>query len=472
MLWQAVNALRGSVDAARYKEFVLGLVFLKYLSSTFEERQSLLTETLFSQNAPEERVAQILEDLTLYDFWVPPTARWSWIEAHARQGGAGRVLDKAAGAIMLANPDLTGTLAGVFGDADIDQDRLADLIDLLSTRWASYRRVSAALAEEYSAFLDGFARFEGKSGVEFHTPRSVTRLVLEILKPYSGRVYDPICGAGDMLAQTAMSFERSRGSVYGQERHTRTWNLARMNLIVHGLHADLGPGPADALSNDHHPDLRADFVMAHPPFNLSDWARDVSDPRWTYGVPPADNTNYAWLQHIAAKLTPQGTAAVILANGSLHARKAEGEIRRAMLEDDLVACIITLPPYLFPSTTIPACMWVLDKDKSPRQLSERTDRRGQIIFIDATETGTMASKTERVLEDTDLAKIVNAYRSWRGTGPRYHDEPDFCFSASLEAVRANEYSLNPGLYVTPSPPNLMQDLYAVFDGHDLPLQGG
>jgi len=398
----AVSTVRGAADALRYAEVVLGLVFLRYLSATFE-------------------------------FSVPPNARWSWIEDHARLRGAGRVLDQAVAAVEFNNPDLTGILTGVFGRDDIDQARLADLVDLLSARWASYELLSATLGEEFSLFLDGFARFEGKLGSEFHTPRSVTRLILEILEPYSGRVYDPACGAADMLAQVATS----DALVYGQERDPRTWNLARMNLIVHGVHTpELGAGSADTLGDDdQHPELRADFVMAHPPLNA--------------------RLNYAWLQLVTAKLAPRGTAAVVMPSGSLHARWAEGEIRRRMVEGVLVACIIALPNELFPATGIPACLWVLDKNKA--------DRWGQILFIDATGTGTLVSKTERVLEDADLARIANTYRAWAGTGAPYADEPGFCFSASLETVRANQYSLNPGLYVTPGPPDLMQNLYAIFE---------
>ncbi|MHC5907537.1 type I restriction-modification system subunit M [Streptomyces sp. S6] len=471
VLWRAVDNLRGSVDAAQYKEFVLGLVFLKYLSAAFDERQSQLTEALFvEEDIPQEQMAEVLKDPDRYEFWVPPTARWPWSEANAEQRDAGRVLDEAADAIMQANPALAGILPKVFGRDNVDQDRLSDLVDVLSAHWASHRSTSAALGEEFSSFLSSFARLEGRKGGEFHTPRSVTRLVLEILEPYSGLVYDPVCGAADMLAQAATSSARSFASVRGQEASERTWRLARMNFIIHGIRDyDLGARPADTLRDDQHPGLRADFVMAHPPFNISDWARDVSDHRWIYGVPPAGNANYAWLQHVVSKLTPHGTAAVILANGSLHARKTEGKIRKAMLEDDLVACIVALPSHLFASTRIPACLWILDRGKSSRRLMERIDRRGQILFVDATATGTMVSKTERVVEDADLAKIVNAYRSWTGRGPRYHDEPGFCFSASLETVRANQYSLTPALYVTPSPPDLMQDLYAVFDGYDLPL---
>jgi len=409
----AVGAVRGAVDAVRYAEIVLGLVFLRYLSSTS-------------------------------DFSLPPTASWSWIETHARRRGAGRVLDEAVKAIEVdgSYPALAGILTGVFGSDDIDQDRLADLVDLLNARWASYKPVSAVLDEEYSLFLDGFARFEGRLGGDFQTPRSVTRLVLEILQPYWGRVYDPACGAASMLAQLATD------SLYGQEREPRVWNLARMNLIVHGVHApELGAVAADTLSDDQHPDLRADFVMAHPPFSL--------------------RSDDAWLQHVIAKLSPEGTAAVILPRSSLHARKAE--IRRSMVEDDVVACVIALPDELFPSTTIPACLWVLHKDKSSRHLGERTDRSGQTLFIDATGAGTSVSKTERVLEDADRAKITKAYSAWLGWVEPYHDEPGFCFSASLETIRANQYSLNPALYVTPAPPDLTQDLYAIFDGYDFPL---
>ncbi|MFM9441329.1 N-6 DNA methylase [Streptomyces acidiscabies] len=457
-LWRAVEKLRGSVDVAQYKELVLGLAFLRHATIAFNERQRDLTETLFRRGVPEERAAESLEDPDEYRIWVPQEASWSWIEANARNENTGRVLDAAMDAIMRANPSLTGALPKVFDRANIDQNQLVGLIGLFQhfpygPAWGS---------PVYEYMLDAFARLEGKRGGEFHTPHSVTRLVLNMLEPYQGRVYDPMCGSANMLVQAA-SFQGDRPSVYGQEVNERTWRLARMNLLVHGIDGDLSDRWADTLTADQHPGLQADFVLAHPPFNIKNWPRDVSDPRWVYGVPPASNANYAWLQHVISKLAPAGTAAVILANGSLNSRnKAEAEIRRAMVEADVVSCIVALPPRLFSTTSIPACLWILDKDKA--------SRRNQILFIDARERGEMVRKAERVLTDADLADISGAYHAWRGSSQPYGNQPEFCHSATLEAVRDNDYALIPGLYVTPAPPNLMQDLYAIFDGYGFPPQ--
>ncbi|MEX3105978.1 MULTISPECIES: class I SAM-dependent DNA methyltransferase [unclassified Streptomyces] len=458
LLWQSVDKLRGSVDVAQYKELVLGLVLLRHLSSAFEERQRELTETLFRRGVPEERAAELLADPAEYEIWVPQEASWSWIEANARNENAGRVLDAAMDAIMRANPSLAGALPKVFGHAGVDQNQLAGLLGFF--HHTSYTLEWGGDAYEY--LLDAFARMEGRRGGEFHTPQSLTQLVVTMLGPFRGRVYDPVCGAAGMLARAAGAYGRH---VYGQEHNERTWRLARMNLLVHGIDADLSDRWADTLSADQHPRLTAHYVLAHPPFNISDWPRDVSDPRWAYGVPPANNANYAWLQHVISKLTPNGTAAVILANGSLHSRnKAEAEIRRAMVEADLVSCIVALPPQLFSSTSIPACLWILDKDKA--------SRRNQILFIDAHDMGEMVSKTERVLTDADIFSIASTYRTWRGSGLPYENRPEFCHSAPLEAVRDNDYALIPGLYVTPPPPppNLMRDLHAIFDGYGFPPQ--
>ncbi|KND33534.1 type I restriction-modification system subunit M [Streptomyces acidiscabies] len=460
LLWRDVEKLRGSVDVAQYKELVLGLVFLKHVTSVFNERQRKLGEALRSNAALEEQTAELLGDPAQYPVWVPQDAYWSWIEANSRNENAGRVLDTAMDAIMRANPSLAGAPPKIFDRAGIDQNQLASLVDLF--HHASYDSTWGSKLYEY--LLDAFAHMEGKRGGEFHTPQSVTQLVLDMLEPYQGRVYDPMCGSANMLVQAASS-HRSRLSVYGQEHNERTWLLAKMNLLIHGIDGHLSDRWADTLTADQHPRLQADFVLAHPPFNISDWPRDASDPRWVYGVPPAHNANYAWLQHVISKLAPTGTAAVILANGSLHSRhKAEAEIRRAMVEADLVACIAALPPRLFPSTDIPACLWILDKDKS--------SRRNQILFIDAHKMGEMVRKAERVLTDADLANISGAYRAWRESEQPYTNQPEFCYSAPLEAVRANDYTLIPALYVTPAPPppNLMQDLYAIFDGHDFPPQ--
>ncbi|WP_055725272.1 type I restriction-modification system subunit M, partial [Streptomyces niveiscabiei] len=446
VLWSAVDRLRGAVDTAQYKELVLGLVFLRHLSDAFEARREELLQELTGDWNPDDGLDDLLETPAEYTgervFWLPETARWSWIAANAWRDRAGEVLDAAMEAVMQANPSLAGVLPKFFGRADIDS-QLAALIDL-------FHRSSPASAwhgwhDVYAHLLDFFARAEGRRGGEFHTPPTVAQLIVTMLEPRQGRVYDPVCGAAGLLVQATAPRNLRRISVYGQEHNERTWRLARMNLLVHGIDADLSDRWADTLAADRHPGLKADFVLAHPPFNVSDWPRDVSDPRWVYGVPPAGNANYAWLQHVTSKLSPKGTAAVVLANGSLHSRnKAEAEIRRALVEADLVSCIVALPPQLFSSTSIPACVWILDKDKM--------SRRNQILFIDAHDMGKLVGKTERVLTDADIVSIARTYRAWRGSGRPYENEPEFCCSTPLEAVRDNDYALIPGLYVTPPPP--------------------
>ncbi|WP_108999029.1 type I restriction-modification system subunit M [Streptomyces rishiriensis] len=485
-LWRAADKLRGSIDASQYKELVLGLVFLKYLSDAFDERRNDLVEGLVGEDLTGDPRDDLVEDPANYTgagvFWVPRTARWSWIAANARNTDAGRVLDAAMDAVMQGNTALAGVLPRVFDRDNIDQKRLAELIDLIGdVRLGGIADGSArdAQGQVYEYLLAQFARAEGMRGGEFHTPRSVARLMVEMLSPQAGRVYDPVCGSASMLTQAAQfgGADPAEGhiSVFGQEINERTWRLAMMNLAVHGVRGDHTVRRGDSLSDDQHPGLRADFVMAHPPFNVSDWARDVADSRWKYGVPPASNANFAWLQHVVAKLGDQGTAAVVLTNSSIRsARNAEGEIRQAMVEDDLVACIVALPPQLFHTTRISACLWILAKDKSAQSAKRLADRRGQILFIDAHEMGTAASKRERVLTDANLAKIAGVYLAWRGTDSHYHDEPDFCFSASVATVREHDYALIPGLYIepasliapdpTPGPAGLMRDLYAIFDG--------
>ncbi|MER6627472.1 class I SAM-dependent DNA methyltransferase [Streptomyces sp. NPDC000987] len=468
ILWKAADKLRGSIDAAQYKEFVLGLIFLKYVSDAFEERRTELAKELVEDGISEDRLDDFLEDRDEYTgahvFWVPETARWSWIAANAKAQGVGKLLDEAMDAIMRENASLTGVLPKIFNQDRVDQKRLGELVDLISdARFGGNEDKPAQdlLGEVYEYFLGNFARAEGKRGGEFYTPSSVVRLIVEILEPYEGRVYDPACGSGGMFVQAAKFIEAHRGkghktdiSIFGQELNERTWRLAKMNLAIHGIDGNLAARWGDTFADDKHADLKADFVMANPPFNIKDWARDETDPRWKYGVPPKTNANYAWLQHMISKLGEKGTAGIVLANGSMSSQSSgEGEIRQALVEADLVACMVALPSQLFRTTQIPACLWFLSKDKSPQGARRLDDRRGEILFIDARAMGEMADRTERILPEADLRKIADAYHAWRGTasareaGLTYEDVPGFCYSADLEKVREHGYVLTPGRYV-------------------------
>lgn len=459
-LWEAADMLRGSVDAVEYQEYVGGLLFLKYVSDAFEEHRSELRARLIAEGYDEDHLDEFLEDRELTDaqvIWVPRTARWSWTSAHGNTGDVGELIDEAMHAIMLANPTLLGALPTNFQRGIVDQGRLAEVVALvgrvrIDSTWEKPAR--DVLAEVYEYFLDTF-------GGESRTPRSVSRLMVGILEPYGGRVYDPACGSGGLLAQAGTFMAARQGDpaavtpIYGQEINGRTWRLARMNLAAHGIAYDLGARWGDTLADDEHPDLKADFVMAQPPFDVSDWARNEDDPRWTYGVPPQANANYGWLQHAISKLSDRGTAGIVLEKGSLFSRSpAERRIRQALVEADLVAAIVALPGQLFHSTRTSACLWVLTKDKA-------ADRRGRILFIDARDMGMMISRTERVLSDEDLAKIIGTYHAHR-------DEPGFCCSADLETVRGHEYALTPGRYVGAAQARaragaLTKDLYGVFD---------
>ncbi|BAL91927.1 putative restriction-modification system methyltransferase [Actinoplanes missouriensis 431] len=496
ILWKAADKLRGSMDAAQYKEFVLGLVFLKYVSDAFAERRAQIAEEL--TDMPEDRRAEFLDERDEYTaenvFWVPEIARWDYLVENA-PNGVGMLLDDAMDAVMRENPPLIGVLPKIFNRDNVDQKRLKELVDLISdARFTGHGERSAqdVLGEVYEYFLEKFARAEGKRAGEFYTPASVVKLIVEILEPYEGRVYDPCCGSGGMFVQAGKFVAAHAGrdhthdiAVYGQEANERTWRLAKMNLAIHGMDPKgIGDRWADTFAEDKHPDMQADFIMANPPFNMSDWARKETDQRWRYGVPPQSNANYAWLQHMVSKLGDRGSAGVVLANGSMSSKQSgEGEIRREMIEQDLIACMVALPPNLFRTTAIPACLWFLTKDKSSQGNRALTDRRGQTLFINAQASGTMVDRTERILTDTDLSRIADTYHSWRGTksakakGQAYQDVPGFCYSATLDEIGAFDHVLTPGWYVGATegeeeseaePPadrieRLTKDLYAHFD---------
>lgn len=469
ILWKAADKLRGSMDAAQYKEFVLGLVFLKYVSDAFAERRAQIAESL--AGIPEKRHSAFLDDRDEYVsenvFWVPPPARWDYIAENAlsAQGGVGKLLDDAMDEVMKANPVLTGVLPKIFNRDNVDKKRLKELVDLISdARFTGHgdRPAQDVLGEVYEYFLERFARAEGKRAGEFYTPASVVRLLVEVLEPYEGRVYDPCCGSGGMFVQAEKFIMGRRGrdhshdiAVYGQEANERTWRLAKMNLAIHGMDPKgVGARWADTFADDKLPDLKADFILANPPFNMSDWARNADDKRWRFGAPPQSNANYAWLQHIVSKLGERGSAGVVLSNGSMSSKQSgEGEIRTALIEADLVACMVALPGNLFRTTAIPACLWFLTKDKTPQGGRALTDRRGEVLFIDARNMGTMIDRTERILTEDDLAKIADTYHAWRGTksakaqGVKYENVPGFCYSAKLQEIEKHDHVLTPGRYV-------------------------
>ncbi len=457
-LWQMADALRGSMDAAEYKHFVLGLIFLKYISDAFEETHAQL-ETERDQGAdPEDQDEYIAQNV----FWVPRKARWDRLQAEARQPTIGRTVDDAMAAVERDNPALNSVLPKEYARPALDKARLGQLIDLISNIRVgdADARAQDVLGRVYEYFLSQFASAEGRSGGEFYTPHCVVKLLVEMLEPYRGRVYDPCCGSAGMFVQS-MAFIRAhangnRGradiSIYGQESNHTTWRLAKMNLAIRGIeNGQIAHG--DTFHNDRHPDLRADFIMANPPFNVSDWGgeRLRDDQRWQYGIPPRGNANFAWVQHIVHHLAPTGVAGFVLANGSMSSQQSgEGEIRKRLIEADLVDCMVALPGQLFYSTQIPACLWFIARDRGN---GKYRDRRGETLFIDARRMGRMVDRTHRALTDEDIARIADTYHAWRGEpdAGKYEDIPGFCKRATLNEVRKHSHTLTPGRYVGVEP---------------------
>ena len=450
-LWAAADKLRGNMEPSDYKHVALGLIFLKYISDAFEaKRADLLTEELADPEDPEEYLAENV-------FWVPKEARWSHLQARAKQTTIGKDIDDALVAIEARNASLKGVLPKDYARPALNKVMLGELIDLVSGIGMAEEadRSRDILGRVYEYFLGGFAGAEGKRGGEFYTPRSVVRLLVEMLEPYKGRVYDPCCGSGGMFVQSEKFVEEHGGrigdiAIYGQESNYTTWRLAKMNLAVRGIDADIRWNNEGSFHKDELPDLKADFILANPPFNVSDWGGDRlrDDARWTFGVPPAGNANYAWLQHIHHHLAPNGTAGVVLANGSMSSgQSGEGDIRRALVEADAVDCMIALPGQLFYSTQIPACLWFLTRNKNPGGGSR--DRRGEVLFIDARKLGQMIDRTRKEFSDEDIARIAGTYRAWRCVpdAASYEDEPGYCKSARLEEIKEHSHVLTPGRYV-------------------------
>lgn len=450
-LFKAADKLRGNMEPSDYKHVALGLIFLKYISDAFEAKhKALLAEDALAAEDKDEYLADNV-------FWVPKEARWSHMQANAKLPTIGTLIDDAMRAIEKDNESLKGVLPKDYARPALNKVMLGELIDLISGIALSEDgdRSKDILGRVYEYFLGQFAGAEGKRGGEFYTPRSVVRVLVEMLEPYSGRVYDPCCGSGGMFVQSEKFVQEHGGrtgdiAIYGQESNYTTWRLCKMNLAVRGIDSDIRWNNEGSFHKDELRDLKADFILANPPFNISDWGGDRlrEDVRWKFGAPPVGNANYAWLQHIYHHLAPNGTAGVVLANGSMSSNQSgEGEIRKAMLEADAVDCMVALPGQLFYSTQIPACLWFLARNKNPGK--GLRDRRGHVLFIDARKLGVLVDRTRRELTDEEVQKIADTYHAWRGEegAGEYADVAGFCKSASMDDIRKHGHVLTPGRYV-------------------------
>lgn len=462
-LWEACDRLRGSVESAEYKHLVLGLVFLKYISDSFERRRAALEIATCEEGSDlytesDEERAEVLEDRDEYIsenvFWVPKKARWDALLAAANQPDVGQRIDAALGEIEKANEEqLRGVLPRIYARAPLTSQKLGELVTTIAKVGfgEDEDRARDILGRTYEYFIKRFAAAEGHRGGEFYTPRSVTRLLVEMLEPYEGRVFDPACGSCGLFIQSA-DFVKSHGgqarkiSVYGQENNQATWRIGRMNLAIHALGGEIRLG--DSLLNDQHPGLKADFVLANPPFNQDKWgaAQVAEDGRWRFGTPPGSNANYAWIQHFIHHLAPDGRAGFVMANGSLtSSQSGEGKIRKAIIGDDLVDCIVACPGQLFYTTQIPVSLWFLDRNK---QSGAERDRRGEVLFIDTRQLGRKISRTQIEFSDEEIDRIADTYHAWRGTIDRtYEDEKGFCASTTLDEIEKHGFALTPGRYV-------------------------
>jgi len=449
-LWAAADALRNNMDAAEYKHVVLGLIFLKYISDAFEFKRAELLSLAADGANPEDPDEYRAENI----FWVPKEGRWSVLKDNAPQPTIGKLVDDAMTAIERDNPSLQGVLPKDYARPGLDKQRLGQLINLVSNiaLGSPADRAKDMLGRVYEYFLSQFASAEGKKGGQFYTPAHVVRVLVEMLAPYKGRVYDPCCGSGGMFVQSEKFIEAHSGrigdiSIYGQESNYTTWRLAKMNLAIRGIDAQIGHG--DTFHNDRHPDLKADYVIANPPFNDSDWRGELlkTDKRWVYGVPPAGNANYAWIEHFISHLAPTGLAGFVLANGSMSSNQSgEGEIRQKIIDADLVDCMVALPGQLFYATQIPVCLWFLAKYKKNGRFR---DRRGETLFIDARKLGVLKNRVQRELTDEDVERIAGTYHAWRGDkgAVEYIDVPGFCKTTKLRDIQGHGYVLTPGRYV-------------------------
>jgi len=465
-LWATADKLRANMDAAEYKHLVLGLIFLKYVSDTFAARRAELTrrfadaaDAYFLHDCDDELLAEELEDRDYYKevnvFWMPEAARWEAIRAAAKQTDIGKRIDDALAAIEAENSKLKGILDKRYARAQLPDGKLGELVDLVSTigfgdAYANNpSQARDVLGQVYEYFLGQFASAEGKKGGQFYTPASIVKTLVAVLAPHHGKVYDPCCGSGGMFVQSEKFIEAHGGrigdvSIYGQESNPTTWRLAAMNLAIRGIDYNLGREPGDTFTRNQHPDLRADFILANPPFNVSDWwhGSPEGDPRWVHGTPPQGNANYAWLQHMLYHLKANGRAGIVLANGSMSSsQNSEGDIRRAMVEADVVEVMVALPGQLFFNTQIPACLWFLVKQKPVR--------KGQVLFIDARKLGTMISRVQAELSDEVIERIAATVAAWRGEegGAEYQDIPGYCRSVPLAEIAQHGHVLTPGRYV-------------------------
>lgn len=489
-MWNAADKLRSTLDAAQYKHAVLGLLFVKYVSDAFDIRRKELVDQFKDSehdyyldpddyDSDEAYQAEIMDELEVRDyyteknvFWVPQLGRWQTLQGNAplapgteieiKNGkkytytfrSVGRLIDDALDAIEKDNPKLKGILNKQYGRLQIDQSKLIELINLISEIPFSHATLQSKdiLGHVYEYFLGQFALAEGKKGGQFYTPKSIVSLIVEMLQPFSGRVYDPAMGSGGFFVQSEQFIKTHGGkignvSIYGQEYNHTTWQLASMNMVIRGLDFNFGKEPADTFSNDQHPDLRADFIMANPPFNMKEWDSGVSDedPRWQYGTPPSGNANFAWLQHMLYHLAPNGSMGLLLANGSMSSNtNNEGQIRKALVENDLVECMVALPGQLFTNTQIPACIWFLTRNKKER--NGVRDRSGEVLFIDARKMGYMKDRVLRDFKRKDIEKIAGVFHAWKKKDV-YEDEDGFCKSITLKEIAGYDHVLTPGRYV-------------------------
>ena len=440
-LWASADKLRNNMDAAEYKHVVLGLIFLKYVSDTFMEKYKELLEE--DEDFAEDMDAYLAEGV----FWVPEIARWDYIAKRSKQAEIGQIVDSALDAIEKENDSLRGVLPKNYSRPELDKRILGEIIDLFTNINVGGKegKEKDILGRVYEYFLGKFAANEGKGGGEFYTPKSIVALMVEMIQPFKGYVYDPACGSGGMFVQSLKFVEEHSGStfdisVYGQESNPTTWKLAKMNLAIRGIENNLGSKNADTFHEDLHKNLKADYILANPPFNQSDWGQPllVDDARWKWGTPPQGNANYGWIEHMLDKLSQKGKAGVVLANGSLSSNTSgEGDIRRKILEDDLVDCIVALPDKLFYTTGIPVCIWFFNRDKK---------HKGQTLFIDARKMGDMVNRRLRELSDEDIKKIANTYIAWQNEDG-YEDVQGYCKVASIDEIKEHDYILTPGRYV-------------------------